>query len=57
MKNYVMLMLLLSLNILTFAQKKKLSEVVIKEIPKVNLDSTFFSLKWRNIGPFRGVGL
>lgn len=54
MKNYVMLMLLLSFNILTFAQKKKLSEVVIKEIPKVNLDSTFSSLKWRNIGPFRG---
>ncbi len=54
MKNYVMLTLFLSVHILTFAQKKKLPEALKKETSKINLDSTYSALKWRNIGPFRG---
>ena len=52
MRKFVCLLQLMLLAVISFSQKTKKGED--KAEVKTNYDSVFQSLKWRNIGPFRG---
>ncbi|MGE5106172.1 MAG: VPS10 domain-containing protein [Sphingobacteriales bacterium] len=49
----ILLLLVLLFSFPSFSQKQKKGEEV-KSSSVINYDSVFHSLKWRNIGPFRG---
>lgn len=51
MRKFVCLLPFL-LAVISYSQKNKKTETKVE--PKMNYDSVFQSLKWRNIGPFRG---
>lgn len=60
MKKISTLILVLSISFSLFAQNKKKTKTAVQPLvatetaPKINYDSVFKAVKWRNIGPFRG---